>query len=77
MRFLSSCYCINTTVWMHHMDANKTHREKKIRWELHKNVRSYLEQILEATPYETTAVWPLTYHLKTIQVRQTRHARHC
>ena len=45
------------------MATYKTHREKA-RWELHKNAVSYLEQILEATPHETTAVLPLTSHLK-------------
>ena len=43
---------------MHHMDANNILRENA-RWELHKNAVCYLEQILEATPHETTAVWPL------------------
>ena len=48
---------------MRQMDANKTNR-KKARYELHKNAMSYLEQILKATPYETTAVQPLTSYLK-------------
>ena len=32
---------------------------EKARWELHKNVMSYIAQILilEATPHETTAIW--------------------
>ena len=47
---------------MHHMDADKTHREKARR-ELHKNATSYIEQILEATPHETTPVRLLTSHL--------------
>ena len=47
---------------MHHMDANKMHKEKA-RWNLHKNATSYIEQILEATA-NTTAVWPLTSRLK-------------
>ena len=47
---------------MHHIDAYKTHREKAW-WELHKNVTSFIEQILEATSHETTAVRPLTSHL--------------
>ena len=45
------------------MDAGQTHR-LKAGWELHKNVTSYIEQLLEATPHETTAVWPITPHLK-------------
>ena len=44
---------------MDHMDANKTHREKA-GWELHKNAKSYFEQILR----EPTALRPLTFHLK-------------
>ena len=38
---------------MHYMDANKTNWEKA-RWELRKNVTSFFEQILQATPHETT-----------------------
>ena len=47
---------------MHHMDADKTHREKAIR-ELHKNAASYVEQILEATRDETTTVLQFTSNL--------------
>ena len=43
----------------------------------HEKSTSYIEQILEATPLETTAVRPLTPISKTIQVRQTRHAVYC
>ena len=46
------------------MDANEMHREKT-RWELHKNAASYLEQIPEATPHETTAVQPHTTYFKS------------
>ena len=45
------------------MGANKTPREKA-KWELNKNARYCFEQILEATPHKTAAVWPLTSHLK-------------
>ena len=68
--------CVKTALWMHHKDADITHREKGWR-KLHKNAMSYIEQILEATIHETTAEWPLTSDLKTIQVRQTRHTGHC
>ena len=47
---------------MHHMDANKTYREKPWR-ELHKNATNSIEQILEATSYETTDVQPPTSYL--------------
>ena len=38
---------------------------------------NYFRQILEKTPHKSTAVRPLTYHLKNIQVRQTRYVGHC
>ena len=47
---------------MHHMDADWAYREKA-KWELHKNVTSYNEQILEATSHKTAAVRPPTSHL--------------
>ena len=62
MGFLSSCGCVNTTVWMHHLEANKTHREKA-RWELHKNAACSFEQIQETWTHKTVAVGPLTFHL--------------
>ena len=34
-----------------------------IRRELHKNAASYIKQIQEATPHETTAVQQITSHL--------------
>ena len=51
---------VNTTVWMYHMNADKT---EKSRWELPKKATSYSEQILKATPHKTT-VQPLIPHLK-------------
>ena len=48
---------------MHHIEADKTHREKKTIRGLHKNATSYIEQIMEATLHETIAVRPLTFHL--------------
>ena len=47
---------------MHHMNTDKAYREKA-RQKLHKNVTSYIEQILEATSHETATVRPLTSHL--------------
>ena len=47
---------------MHHVDADKTYREKA-RLDLYKNTTIYIEQILEATPHETTVVRSLTSHL--------------
>ena len=61
MGFLSSSSCVNITVWMYHKDADKMHREKA-QWKLLKNVTSYIEQNLEATPHKITAVQPFTFH---------------
>ena len=47
---------------MHHMDADKTYREKARR-KLHKNSTSYIEQILKAASHETKAVRPLISYL--------------
>ena len=60
--FFPSGSCVNTTVQMHHMNADKMYWEKD--WQkLHKNAMSYIEQILEATPHEKISVRPLTSHL--------------
>ena len=60
---------------MHCMDANKTYGEKAWR-QLHKNVASNIEQVLEAAPHKAAAVRPPITHHKTIKIRQTRHAGH-
>ena len=65
MEFFPSCSCVNAIVWMHHMDANKTHGEKA-RWEPHKNATWCLEQILKAMPHKTAAVQSLTSYLKKL-----------
>ena len=46
---------------------------RKVRWKLHKNTVCYFEQILEAAPYKTSAVQPLTSHL-TNDSSKTRKA---
>ena len=67
--------CVNTTGRMHHMNADKTYREKARR-KLHKNVISYIKQILEATlPTERIAVRPLTSHLKNHPSRTNKICR--
>ena len=43
---------------MHHKDAANGRRE------LHKNITTYTEQILEETSHETAAVWPPTSNLE-------------
>ena len=56
----------STIIWLHHLDFEEMSR-KKARWELHKKAVYYFEQILEAAPYKTVAVWLLTSHLKDQQ----------
>ena len=60
-QFLQSSSRIDTTVWMHYMDANKTYGEKA-RLRLHKNAVSNNEKVLEAAPTKKSAVRPLTNH---------------
>ena len=36
---------------------------EKARWELQENFMNYIEQILEVTPHEATALRPLTSYL--------------
>ena len=55
--FFPSCGCVNTTVCMHHMDADKIHREKA-RLELLKNATCCFEQTLEATSHKTASHKP-------------------
>ena len=75
MGFLKSSGCVNTTLWMHQMDADKMHREKA-RQELYKNAVSYIKGILESKLNKTAAVQPLTSHLKN-HPRQKRYVGHC
>ena len=62
MQFFPSSSRVNSTIRMHHMDADKGYKEKA-RWKLHKNAMSYIEQNLEAKSYKTAAVQPPTSHL--------------
>ena len=75
--FFQAAVHIDTAIWMHYMDANKTAGEET-RWQLHKNAACNPEQVLAATPHKDTNcnghLPPIT---KTIQVRRTRHAGHC
>ena len=62
MRFLPGSDRIDTAVWMHYMDANKTAGEEARR-QLHKNAASNIEQVLAATPHKTPTIRPpATYH---------------
>ena len=52
---------IETAVWMHYMDANKTAGEEDRR-QLHKNVASKIEQVLVASPHKTPTIRPPASH---------------
>ena len=52
---------VDTAVWMHYLDANKTAGEKARR-QLHKNAASNIEQVLEATPHKALTIRPPTSH---------------
>ena len=61
MQFLSSSGRVDTAVWMHCLDANKTAGEKAGR-QLHKNAASNIEQVLEASPHIAPTIRPPTSH---------------
>ena len=52
---------VDTDIWMHYIDADKTYGEKAWR-QLHKNAAGNIEQVLEAALYKAAAVRPLTTH---------------
>ena len=54
MQFLPGSSRIDTAIWMHYLDANKT-AEEEARRQLHKNVASNIGQILAATPHKARA----------------------
>ena len=62
VRFLPSCGCVSTTVWLHHLDDNETPGEKARR-ELHNNDRCCSEQILEASPPQNC--WCISSHKRS------------
>ena len=55
MRFFPSYGSVSTTLWLHYVDANKTH-EEKARWELYRDVMCCCEQILEPKFHKTAAI---------------------
>ena len=75
-QFLPGSGHIDTAIWLHYMDANKTTGEEARR-QLHKNATCNLKQVLAATPHKTQLYGHLPRITKTIQVRRTRHAGHC
>ena len=50
------------TVWLSNLNFSETYGEKTS-WKLQKDAVCCFEQILEAAPYRTTTVRPLTFHL--------------
>ena len=52
---------IDTAVWMHHLDTNKTAREEARR-QLHKNIASNIEQVLAATHHKAPTIQPPASH---------------
>ena len=60
-RFLPSSGHLDTAIWMHYLDANKTAGEKARR-QLYKNAACNIEQNLEATPHKTPNIRPPTLH---------------
>ena len=58
--YIGSCR-IDTAIWMHYMDANKTAGEEARR-QLHKNAASNIEQVLAATPHKTPTIRPPASH---------------
>ena len=65
-QFLPGSDCIDTAIWMHYLDANKTAGEKARR-QLHKNAASNIEQVMEATPHKAPNIRPLTFHHENYQ----------
>ena len=61
-QFLSDSGHIDTAIWLHYTDANKTAGEEARR-QLHKNATCNLKQVLAATPHKTPTVRPpAPYH---------------
>ena len=60
-QFLPGSGRINTAIWMHYMDSNKTAGEEARR-QLHKNVVSNIEQVLAATPHKAPTIRPPASH---------------
>ena len=52
---------VDTAVWMHHLDANKTAGEEA-RQQLHKNVASNIKQILATVPHKAPTIRPPASH---------------
>ena len=60
-QFLLGSGRVDTAIWMHYLDANKTAGEEARR-QLHENVASNIEQVLAATPQEAPTIRLPTFH---------------
>ena len=60
-QFLPGSVRVDTAVWMHYLDANKTAGEEARR-QLHKNVASNIEQVQTATPHKAPTIRPPASH---------------
>ena len=60
-QFLLGSSRVDTAVWMHYLDANKT-AEEEARRQLHKNAVSNIEQVLAATHHKAPTIRPPTSH---------------
>ena len=72
-QFLPANGCVDTAIWMHHMDAYEAAGEEAGR-KLYKNVESSIKQVLATTPHETPIIRTLAPHHKnyTSSTNQTR-----
>ena len=66
MQFLPGSGRIDTAIWMHYLDANKT-AEEEARRQLHKNVESNTEQVQAATPHKAPTIRPPASHHENYQ----------
>ena len=63
-QFLPGSCHIDTAIWVHYMDSNKTAGGEEARRQLYKNAASNLEQVLAATPHKTPTVRPPASYLE-------------
>ena len=66
---LSSCGCVNSTVWMHNME---TYKKQKNLDENHTRNQCYFEQNLETTLHKIAAVKPPTNHLRKHPIKMNK-----
>ena len=67
---------VDTAVWMHSWDANKTAGEEARR-QLHRNVVSNVEQVLAATPHKAPTIRPPASHHENYPDMQGRAHKWC